>query len=483
MPPLSHVVRALIAALIVIVLVFGAALYAGYRSGVTLAQSGLGPSSGSVADLGLSGLLSGRSTDRELVDAAFQQVEDVYYEPVNAANLVRGERSGLNAFLRAHLKSRAASVPMAAVSSDANKDEEALDQQLVYAQEHFSGALGNDGNSALTQAALDGMLGSLHDPYTVYLPPEQIRALNEQLDGGDFGGIGVFIYQLQKGGVLLEPIEGLPAARAGMRNDEILRSIDGSDIAGKSLDQIERAIRGPQGTTVNLGTHQYKKQKVEHYHITREIIHVPTVHQKMEDGFNYIRLSDFGQTSADEMRTALIAGRRAGAKGTILDLRDNGGGLLDAAVNISSDFIPQGVIVTEINRAGERTPQYATGQVVPGVRPVVILVNQYTASASEITSGALQDYKIATLIGVRTFGKGVVQSIFNVAGGGALKITTSRYVTPSGRDIEHKGIEPNIVVHECANPDRCDLASVIDTPRDRQLNAAKAFLSKLTRNG
>ncbi len=320
------------------------------------------------------------------------------------------------------------------------------------------------------------MLGSLGDPYTVYLSPDQIRQLNEQLNGGNFGGIGVFIYQLKNGQVILQPIEGLPAARAGMKGDEVVETIDGSSISGMALDRIERMIRGPEGTGVSITTHPYNKRKPSRrYHITREIIHVPTVHAKMENGYQYIRLSDFGETSADEVRKALADGKAHGARGVILDLRDNGGGLLDAAVNISSFFIPRGVIVTEIDRYGNRQPQYATGNVMQGVTPLVVLVNGYTASASEITSGALQDYKLATLIGTKTFGKGVVQGIFSMPNGGALKITTERYVTPLGRDIQHKGIAPNIVVTQSP------ALEIVDTPRDKQLQAAKAFLDRQTR--
>jgi carboxyl-terminal processing protease len=260
-----------------------------------------------------------------------------------------------------------------------------------------------------------------------------------------------------------------------MRDNEVVQSINGQPVHGMALDKVERLIRGPQGTVVSITTHPYKKPAQHEYRITREIIHVPTVHSKMEDGYEYIRLSDFGETSAAEVRKALLDGKAHGAKGTILDLRDNGGGLLNAAVDISSLFIPKGAIVTEIDRYGNHNTQYATGSVLQGVTPMVVLVNGYTASASEITSGALQDYKLATLIGTRTFGKGVVQGIFSMPNGGALKITTQRYVTPNGRDIQHKGIEPDIVVNQST-----DLSS-IDTPKDKQLAAAKAYLKHLTR--
>jgi carboxyl-terminal processing protease len=180
-------------------------------------------------------------------------------------------------------------------------------------------------------------------------------------------------------------------------------------------------------------------------------------------------------TSADEIRKALLDGKAKGARGYILDLRDDPGGFVDAAVAISSYFIPQGTIVSTIQRDGERTTNEALGDAIGGLHPLVVLVNKYTASASEITSGALEDYHLATLIGTRTFGKGVVQSIFPLADDGALKITTARYLTPAGRDIQHHGIEPNILVNQDPDP------ALIDTPADKQLAAAKARIRQLLR--
>lgn len=474
---MSARIRAVIAALLVAVVVVCGALYVGYRNGQAEAQTSADAGTNQVASLDLHSILGPQVVDQQLVSLAFRQVERVYYKPVEAQTLLTGEHTGLLSYLKGALKTKhvTPSLPQNAASENQNADLHALDGELSYAQDHYAAYLGKDGRTQLTEAALAGMLGSLRDPYTVYLSPTEIRQLNEQLDGGNFGGIGVFIYQLKSGQVILQPIEGLPAARTGMHQNAVVDRIDGSSITGMALDKVERLIRGPEGTIVTITTHPYKKTGQHQYRITREIIHVPTVHAKMEDGFEYIRLSDFGQTSADEVRKALLDGKAHGAKGTILDLRDNGGGLLDAAVNISSFFIPKGVIVTEIDRQGNRDPQYATGNTISGITPVAILVNGYTASASEITSGALQDYKIATLIGTKTFGKGVVQGIFSMPNGGALKITTQRYVTPAGRDIQHKGIQPNIIVNQSAEP------ALIDTPKDKQLQAAKAFLERATR--
>ena len=476
---MSAAVRAVIAALFVAVVAFGGALYIGYHHGFAAGESSAAASD-KIASLDLRNLLGPQVVDEQLVGLAFRQVERVYYRPVDAQTLVDGERKGLLSFLREYFKAKhvqvAPALPNAQASMDQAEELHTLDRQLAYAQDHYGQYLGSSGRSDLTEAALSGMLGSLRDPYTVYLSPDQIRQLNEQLNGGNFGGIGVFIYQLKNGQVVLQPIDGLPAARSGMKGNEVVETIDGTAISGLALDQVERMIRGPEGTTVTITTHPYTKAHASHeYSIKREIIHVPTVHAKVENGYEYIRLSDFGETSADEVRKALLDGKAHGVKGFILDLRDNGGGLLDAAVNISSFFIPQGVVVTEINRDGVRDRQYATGNVLHGITPLVALVNGYTASASEITSGALQDYKIATLIGTKTFGKGVVQGIFSMPNGGALKITTERYVTPSGRDIQHKGIAPDILVAQ--SPD----VNLIDTPNDKQLLAAKAFLDRHTR--
>ncbi len=466
-------VRALVIALAITAAFFAGAWFFASRSasGPAAARA---PLAGQLASLNLN-LGSGGAPDNELLRVAFDQLEQAYYKDVDPQTLVRGERAGLLSYLTDTLKKKhiAPQLPAVSAGNDETQALSALDSQLASARSRYArlGVAPAD----LTQAALTGMLKSVRDPYTEYLPPQQIRALNEQLNGGDFGGIGVFIYQLKNGQVLLQPIPDLPAARAGMQAGEVVDTVDGHAIKGFTLDRVERLIRGPEGTQVTLKTHPYKGTVGRKFRITREIIHVPTVHAKMENGYDYIRLSDFGQTSATEIRKALLDGKAKHAKGYILDLRFNGGGLLDAAVNISSYFVQHGTIVTEIDRAGTKDSKEATGAYIAGLRPVVVLVNGYTASASEITAGALQDYKMARLIGTQTYGKGVVQGIYTMPNGGALKITTERYLTPAGRDIQHKGIAPDQNVAQL--PD----FRLIDTPKDKQLQAAKAYLSRFAR--
>jgi carboxyl-terminal processing protease len=465
-------IRALLAALIVVAVAAGGAIFIGYRTGIIAAQSGFDvATTGDIASL----LSENDSTGTHLVNRALRTLESTYYKPIDPQTPLTGETDALRAYLKTK-KIADASLPAENASGDPLQDGVRASDVLAYAQQHYAGSLGPDGDTELTDAALTGMLNSVKDPYTVYLMPREFQGLDESLAGGNFGGIGVYIYQLRDGRIIIQPIEAMPAARAGMKPGQIIDTVDGKTVRGLSLDRVERMIRGEAGTTVRITAHPYKDPSREQtYAIVRETIRVPTVRQKMEDGFDYIRLSDFGQTSGDEVRKALLEGQAKGAKGYILDLRDNGGGYLDAAVQVSSLFIPQGTIVSTIRRDGTRTTEEALGDAIPGLHPVVILVNRFTASASEITSGALQDYHLATLIGTRTFGKGVVQTIFPLPGQeGALKITTARYVTPAGRDIQHRGIPPDILVQQ---PD----SAIFDTPADRQLAAAKARLKILTR--
>ncbi len=466
---MSRTFRALAAAFVLAIASLGGALFLAHeRAGH--AGGALSDSQG-VAALDLHALLaSAHGSDQSMLDNAYRKVEQTYYKPVNAQTLLTGEHRELVAYLRAH-KVADPQIPSLSATGDQTQDLAALNRDLALAQTRYGK---QTSPTELTQAAIRGMLSSLGDPYTTYLSPTEINSLEESLKGGDFGGIGVYIVQDLHKRILVEPIEGTPAAHAGVKTGDQIVAVDGHDVAALKLDDIERLIRGRIGSIVRVSVRSHGSTATRTLAITRDQIQVPSVHAKMENGFDYVRLADFGTTSYDEVRKAMLAGKAHGAKGYILDLRNNGGGYLDAAVSISSLFIPQGTIVSTIDRAGSRDTKSATPEHVDyiGTAPLVLLVNKFTASASEITAGAVQDYKVGTLIGTKTFGKGVVQSIYNTLDGGALKITTAKYVTPSGRDIHHKGIEPDIVVDQPVD------APIIDTPRDIQLNAAKSYLRR-----
>jgi carboxyl-terminal processing protease len=469
---MSRSFRVLSTALLVIALAAAAAVFISYRWGPHARQSVLEvATTGDLRDL----FGSNEPEDSMLVNIALRKLESDFYKPIDPQTPLAGESAGLRTLLNAKRVDSAA-LPGATAQGDPLLDGERAGNLLAFAQQHYATDVGPSGREDLTDAALRGIMNSVHDPYTVYLSPREIQGLNESLSGGNFGGIGVYIGQLKDGRIVLQPIESLPAARAGMKPGEIVDTVDGKSVRGMSIDRVEELIRGEVGTAVHVRGHAYTAPSGEQtFTIVREIIHVPTVHAKMEHGVDYIRLSEFGTTSADEIHKALLEGKAHGARGYILDLRYNGGGRVDAAVQISSFFIPQGKIVSTITRDGRQTDQVALGDDIGGLRPLVVLVNKYTASASEITAGALQDYRLATLIGTRTYGKGVVQTIFNMPNDGALKITTARYLTPAGRDIQHHGIEPDIFIDQDANP------ALIDTPADKQLAAAKARLQTAIR--
>jgi carboxyl-terminal processing protease len=459
-------------ALVLVALLGATAFLVAYRTDTFARQSVLEvATTGDLRDL----FAPGQPEGAVLVDRALRMLETEYYKPIDPQTPIAGELSALHSLLSAK---RIARAPLPPVTANGNPSEDGAraGEALAYAEVHYAADVGPNGREDLTDAALRGIMSSVHDPYTVYLSPHEIQGLNESLSGGNFGGIGVYIYQLKDGRIVVQPIEAMPAARAGMKPGQVVDSVNGKAVRGLNIDRVEAMIRGEAGTVVRIRAHSYGTPSIEHtYAIVRQIIHVPTVRAKMESGIDYIRLADFGTTSADEMRKALLDGRARGARGYIVDLRDNGGGLLDAAVEISSLFVPQGTIVSTIRRNGQRTSEEAIGDAIGGLRPLAILVNKYTASASEITAGALQDYHLATLIGTRTFGKGVVQSIFPLPDQGALKITTARYVTPAGRDIQHHGIAPDVAIQQDPNP------ALIDTPADKQLAAAKARLERSVR--
>ena len=467
--PMTGKFRALMATLVVLIVALVAALSLGLRN---LEQSAQHPPltiSVNDAGVGHDGSDAG-IPPAELFQKELTALDSEYYKPFDPQTPFHGENAAVTKYLQSNHVAHPR-LPDEVASGDPAADAQRMATVVDYAEHAYAKHLGPSGSTGLTEAALSGVMNSVDDPYTVYLTPKEIQSLNESLNGGDFGGIGVYILQLKDGEVVLQPIDGAPASLAGMKAGAVVDTVDGRSVHGVPIDLVERWIRGEQGSRVVLTTHQYKKKAERRWSIVREIIHVPTVSKKMEDGYEYIRLTDFGSTSPDEIKSALLYGKSHNAKGYILDLRYNGGGLVSSAIKISSFFIPQGTIVSTIDREGHRQVEEALGDAL-GIQPLVVLVNRYTASASEITAGALQDYHLAKLVGTKTFGKGVIQSIYDMPDGGALKITTERYLTPLGREIQHIGITPDIVV-----PQSDDV--LLDGPGDKQLAAAKTQLAQL----
>ncbi|HEY1429698.1 MAG TPA: S41 family peptidase [Candidatus Tumulicola sp.] len=305
----------------------------------------------------------------------------------------------------------------------------------------------------MTYAALDGMMKSVNDRYTVFLNPKEYAGLNEDLDGGDFGGTGIVIQvDDQTKFIQVENIvPGGPADKAGVQQDDLITSIDGASTKGLTIQQASAKLRGKEGTSVTL-TLSREGTAQPPLALTRAKIHELSVYEKMlPNKIGYVQLTVFGSDTGAELDTALTRLQQQGARAIVMDLRDNGGGYLNAAVAVSSKFISSGPIVSVESRASNITTLDADDTAIDPL-PLVVLVNQYTASASEITSGAIQDSGVGTIMGTKTFGKGVVQTIFPLADKSAVKITTARYLTPHNRDINHLGISPDVVVAENKHP-------------------------------
>ncbi len=303
-------------------------------------------------------------------------------------------------------------------------------------------------NEKLIEGAISGMLRTL-DPHSSYLDPDAYKELQVETKGS-FGGIGIEI--TIRDGVLtvVSPLEGTPAYELGIQaGDQILR-VDGEPTKEMTLMEAVKKMRGPKGTKVVLTIMREGFTKPEDFVITRATIAIKSVRTKnLEPGYGYVRLSQFQSSTARDLRKALakLEKENQPLKGLVLDLRNNPGGLLDQAVKVSDEFLRDGLIVYTGGRLKSQDMRFeAHVNTKPHPYPVVVLVNEGSASAAEIVAGALQDHKRAVVVGVKTFGKGSVQTVMPLRNGAALRLTTAIYYTPNGRSIQAKGIEPDIVV-------------------------------------
>jgi len=306
---------------------------------------------------------------------------------------------------------------------------------------------------SLVYGATRGLADSL-DPHSVFLDPEEYEILKSDAEGR-FAGVGVEVSTRDGWLTILSVFEGGPAAKAGLQPGDRFLSIDGEDARDVRLYDAVRHIRGEPGTTVQVTVRRDGQEKALERTLTRAFIEIdPIEAQLLDDGLVYVRIKAFQDGTARLLSHALdeaVVKRRkqGGVTGLLLDLRDNGGGLLHEAVWVSDELLASGVIVSTRGRGGEKISEYSARRA--GTRPkwpIVVLINENTASASEIVAGALHDHARAVLVGVRSFGKGSVQNVFELPGGSALKLTTYRYYTPSGRSIQAEGIAPDLIAEQ-----------------------------------
>ena len=306
-------------------------------------------------------------------------------------------------------------------------------------------------DSKLVESAINGMLAGL-DPHSSYMDPKSFRDMQVQTRG-EFGGLGIEV-TMEDGLVkVVAPIDETPAAKAGVMANDIITHLDNEAVQGLTLNQAVDKMRGPVNTKIKLTIMRKGADKPIEVTIVRDIIRVKSVRWRPQDSdIGYIRVTQFNEQTTDGLKQAITElNAQLGAdkiKGYVLDLRNNPGGLLDQAISVSDTFLEKGEIVSTRGRNPEETQRFNArpGDLIKN-KPLIVLINGGSASASEIVAGALQDHKRATLIGTRSFGKGSVQTIIPLgAGNGALRLTTARYYTPSGRSIQAKGISPDIEV-------------------------------------
>jgi carboxyl-terminal processing protease len=326
-------------------------------------------------------------------------------------------------------------------------------------------------DSKLIESAINGMLAGL-DPHSSYMDPKNFRDMQVQTRG-EFGGLGIEV-TMEDGLIkVIAPIDDTPAKRAGVMANDLITKLDDEQVQGLTLNQAVEKMRGPVNTKIKLTIVRKGQEKPIEVSITRDIIRVRSVRSRVEgDDIGYIRLSQFSEQTTEGLKKAIsdITAKVANdkLKGYILDLRNNPGGLLDQAISVSDAFLQKGEVVSTRGRNAEETQRFnARAGDLTNNKPLIVLINGGSASASEIVAGALQDHRRATVLGTRSFGKGSVQTIIPLgSGNGALRLTTARYFTPSGRSIQAKGITPDIEVLQDV-PD--DLKSRTDTKGEASL--------------
>jgi carboxyl-terminal processing protease len=300
----------------------------------------------------------------------------------------------------------------------------------------------------LVYSAINGMLQGL-DPHSAFMDPDFFKELTISTTGS-FGGLGIEI-SIKDGYVaIITPIDDTPAARAGLQPGDLIVKIEGQTTKGMNLGDAVKLMRGEAGTDIEITVWRKGMDKPKDYTITRQVIKVTAVKKReLEPGYGYIKLSQFNQNAAGYLDKAIRDLKRNpdGLKGLVLDLRNNPGGLLDQAQKVSDKFISSGLIVYTQGRMATQGLRLSASKAGTFENlPLVVLINNGTASASEIVAGALQDHKRAIVVGERSFGKGSVQTVFRLSDGSGIKLTTAKYFTPNGRDIQAKGIEPDFFV-------------------------------------
>jgi carboxyl-terminal processing protease len=403
------------------------------------------------------------STQEYVVSHGTQTLLKTFYRPIDARAVVIAERRALAAMIPGDER---VLPPVPRVCSADDAPQVALDEVTAAVR------TGRAPADRAVYAALGAMAHAAGDRYTQFLTPDEYKRFDESLDPTKLSGIGVLLD--------IEPqtryiraffvMPETPAERAGIHSGDLLERVDGVSTRGLTIAQARAHTIGPEGSHVRIDIHEASTGAKRSLDLTRALVQPPTVYFTMlPRNIAYVYVTAFGDATPKEFENAITRMQDAGARAYVLDLRNDGGGIVGTAISVSSHFVATGPIVSiEWNHGQIDTVKADNSAIAP--KPVAVLVNQYTASAAEITAAAIQESGSGRVFGTRTFGKGVVQSVTPFADGSALKVTTGHYYTPLNHDINHRGIMPNVVVEENAH-------AVFGTPaKDQQLQRAIEYL-------
>ncbi|MEF9959350.1 MAG: S41 family peptidase [Niameybacter sp.] len=328
---------------------------------------------------------------------------------------------------------------------------------------------------AMEEGIYKGLVSAVGDPYTTYYTKDEFAEVMEK-SSGVYAGIGVQMMVDQNDNSILvtDVFPGSPAEKAGMLINDKIIGAEGQKLTGDDFSTAPKIIKGKPGTKVKVNIFRPSTNETLELEMKRENVIYPSVEHKMlKEDISYIKVREFEELTYKQFKEALDASEKANAKGLIIDLRNNSGGLLDITVDMVDELIPEGIIVSTKDKQGKEEAMYADEQYID--LPIVVLVNERSASASEVLSGALKDHKRATLVGKRTYGKGIVQTIMPLTDGSALKVTTSQYFTPSGVCIQGEGIAPD---YEVSLPPELMIKPALEYDEDVQLQKAVEVLTE-----
>lgn len=317
--------------------------------------------------------------------------------------------------------------------------------------------------------SMRGLVSAIDDPYTRYVDPEQLKEESLEMEG-EYGGLGMYIGTRDGKLLVISPIEDTPADRAGVKPMDEIVKVDEKVVVGMDQNDVVKMLRGPADTSITVWMRRSGESELKSFTMNREVINIKTVRLEMIDQTAYIRLNNFHHKTSGELADAMKEAKEKSAVGIILDMRNNPGGLLNVAVDVASQFLDGGLVVSmkgRVNRFDDAL--YATTGEATDL-PVVVLINEGSASASEIVAGAIQDRKRGPLVGQKSYGKGSVQSLFNLPDSAGMYVTIARYATPEGRVIDQKGLVPDYVIEG---------GPTMDKQEDKQLQKALGVMKNV----